>query len=109
LKACGVYLVWHHLLLRDTVRAILQQDNLSVVGESHGVDPSSEIFALHPDVVLVEDEGGWTEKLLEIMPRLKSTHLVSINMADNKLYIYHCEERMLNQMGDLTAALKFSP
>jgi hypothetical protein len=79
------------------------------VGNSHGKDTLTEIESLSPDVVLVEEGEGLTEQLLPYLSILEGSRLVCINLADNTLYIYHREERLLTQTADLMAALRKSP
>lgn len=77
-----------------------------MVGESLGNQTLETIQALNPDVILVEEEEGLLEQVLPYLTTLNNSRLVCINMADNKLNIYHREERMIHQTADLIAALE---
>ncbi len=104
-----VFLVWKHPLLHDMVAAILRQVEVTMVGESFGNQVLETMQSLKPDVILVEEEEGLLEQVLPYLTTLNSGRLVCINLADNKLNIYHREERMLNQTADLIAALEQKP
>lgn len=101
-----VYLIWEHQLLRDTVRMILQQESFTLVGESQGLSAIAEVDQLQPDVILAEEDESLTEHLLANLLNLNSPRLVCISLADNKLRIYHREERLLTQTADLITALQ---
>jgi hypothetical protein len=66
-----------------------------------------QLHALQPDALLIEEsEDGLAERLLAYLPRLCRARLVYFRMADNKVHIYHHEERSLTQIVDLIDALQ---
>jgi len=71
---CRLYLVDDHALMRDGLRALLEQGGHRVVGESDDIDAAlSDIRQLVPDVLLLDIQMGERSglELLERMQRLR--------------------------------------
>lgn len=106
LSPLRIYLIWQHPLLRDTVKAILNQETFVLVGDSQELPPLEEIKEADPDVVLFEQGDCQSEQLTPYLSILNRARLVCISLVDNKLFIYHREERILLQAADLVTALQ---
>lgn len=98
-----VFVLWKNPLFYDSVRMLLSNPRLSLVGASS--DPAvtwSEISELVPDVVIVERSEGGDWSTGELMPvLLEGTRVVSLSMNDNQLSIYRRQDRTVESGEDL--------
>ncbi len=99
-----VFIIWTHPLGHEAVRLILNHPDVEVVGATGNQrNALDEIARLHPDIVIVEEpEGGVSAKALSIIktsPWVK--RVISFNMDDNKLNVYHHEEKTVGKAEDL--------
>lgn len=73
----GVYLVDDHLIMREGLRAVLQQAGLRIVGEADNTTTAlAEIIQQEPDVILLDLSLGGSSGL-DLLPRLKARGLRS--------------------------------
>lgn len=82
----SVYLVDDHAIVRDGLRAVLEQAELRVVGESNNTTTAlSEIVRLEPDAVLLDLSLGGASGL-DLLDRLKArglhTQVIILTMLD---------------------------
>lgn len=82
----SVYLVDDHMIVREGLRAVLQQAGLHIVGEADNTTTAlAEIIQKEPDVVLLDLSLGGNSGL-ELLPRLKTrglrTRIIVLTMLD---------------------------
>jgi DNA-binding NarL/FixJ family response regulator len=99
-----VYVVWTHPLFYESMRLLLDDPSIDVVGAiSDYAAAHKQIMGLQPDIIIVEEKEGSLSA--EVLPFLRysplGAHIIEINLSDNQLHIYHREKRTVRQAKDL--------
>lgn len=99
-----VYVVWTHPLFYESVRLLLNDPNVELVGAtSNYAAAHSQIMNLQPDTIIIEEKEG--ELSTEVFEFLNDSPLVGriigLNLVDNQLCVYHRERRTVGQAEDL--------
>lgn len=99
-----LFVVWTNPLFRDSVRLLLDHPEVDLAGTTSDYVAAKEaIMNLKPDTILVEEvEGIVPTNLMEI---LETNHfnlrLISINLDDNRLRVFHRQQWNIVQAEDL--------
>lgn len=104
MAARRVFVIWTHSIFYESVRLLLNHPEVELAGASSDyVAAKDEILSLQPDTILIEEvsNGARTEvmEILETSPW--SVRIMGLSLADNKLSVYHREQRTVGQAGDL--------
>lgn len=96
------------------VEILLRQDQgMELVGEETDVERAIErIKALCPDVVLLEQElpaGDTAPVVMRILNEMPNAKIVGVQLADNMIRVYHGEQRVAREIGDLWEVIKNDP
>jgi DNA-binding NarL/FixJ family response regulator len=99
-----LFLIWTNPLFRDSVRLLLSHPKVNWMGAaSNWATAQPEILRLQPDIILVEEGEDKVE--IEVMKILEATpwnvRVVSVNLDNNKLSIFHREQKIVGQAEDL--------
>ena|SRR3990170_6744513 len=104
MKARRVFVFWIHPLFYTSVRLLLNDPNIELVGAAS--DPAAaheQIMGLQPDTIILE-EGGETifaEVFTYLLVRSSFRRIIGLNLDDNQLSVYHREQKTVGQVDDL--------
>jgi DNA-binding NarL/FixJ family response regulator len=102
-----VFIVWANPLFFDTLRLLLAQSEIEVVGESSAyARVPGEIEKLRPDVVVVEEtEQNRAEGITSILHMLDTCswcpNIVRMSLQDNEIWVYHREQWTINRKEEM--------
>lgn len=99
-----LYVVWTNPLFRDSVRVLLDHPEVDLAGTSSDYVAAKEaIMNLKPDTILVEEiEGVVPTNLMELLDvNHLNLRLISVNLDDNRLRIFHRQQWNIVQAEDL--------
>ena len=99
-----LFVVWTHPIFRDSVRMLLDHPEVDLAGTTSDYVAAKEaIMKLKPDTILVEEvEGIVPTNLMEILDaNYFNLRLISVNLDDNRLRIFHCQQWNIVQATDL--------
>ena len=106
-----IFIVWARPLFHESVRALLNHPSIQIVGDSsEHAATESHIRSLQPDTIILEETEEAPITNLDIS-RLLDTgapalRVVRMSLEDNVLWIYHREQRIVQQAGDLLQFLQ---
>lgn len=103
-----VFIIWAHPLFDETVRRLLQDWGVDVVGSASDQHTAlSEIASLNPNVVILEDpdEPSDSEQQKTMAIINASPHVIRLNLNDNELRSYRREKRTVGKIEDLADLL----
>lgn len=90
-----------------------REEGVDIVGREADIDLAIErIKALRPDVVIVDctdPSCGPTSAVARLLKEGMGTRVVGVNLGNNSLCIYHGEERLVTDVGDLVKAIENNP
>jgi chemotaxis response regulator CheB len=96
----SVFVIWTNPLFHETVRLILQQPDVRLVGASSDrADAMSKVAALNPDVVVIEETGSQDVETMSIL--MTAPIVIRLGLADNELSVYQRQHRMAANAEDL--------
>ncbi len=103
MKARRVFVIWTHPLFLESVRLLLKQAQVELVGAtSDHEDAHDRIEALAPEVVIIEQTDGEKQASLETISILQSgASVVRLSMDDNEISHYSREHRTAVEADDL--------
>ena len=100
-----VFVLWTHALFYDSLRLLLNQPGIEVVGTtSDNLAARDQIAGLQPDTVLVEEDEGENgpEEILRMLEASPAgMRIIRLSRADNELKVYHREKRIVGKADDL--------
>ena len=101
-----VFIVWSHPLFYETVRRLLDQSEVDVVGTgSQRAAAQAEIDVLQPDTIIVEEDPDQAADYSDVLKLLKSSpwapRVIRLSLQDNDLWIYQREKWTIRTSGDL--------
>jgi chemotaxis response regulator CheB len=98
-----VFVIWTNPLFHESVRLLLNQSMLELVGASSDhAAAKRQINDLEPDVVIIEESNGETNAGAETVAILRaSPKVIRLSLADNELSIYQRESRTIEKVDDL--------
>lgn len=107
-----VFIVWENPLFFDSIRLLLAQLKIEVVGESSVyTDALGAIEKTHPEVVIIEETTQNTaEGALKIMQLLEDCswcpHIVRMGLQNNEMWVYHRQRWIVNNKEDLLEIIR---
>lgn len=107
-----VFIVWDNPLFFDSIRLLLEQLKVEVVGDSSVyTDALGAIEKIHPEVVIVEETTkNKTEGALKIMQLLEDCawcpYVVRMGLQDNEMWVYHRQRWTVNNKEDLLEIIR---
>jgi DNA-binding NarL/FixJ family response regulator len=99
-----VFVIWTHPLFLVSVRLLLNHPNIELVGASSNYAAAQEeLSSLQPDCVIVEEvESNLPAIEMDILKTSSwVVRLIGLNLDDNRLNVYHREQRSVVEAGDL--------
>jgi hypothetical protein len=99
-----VYVLWVHPIFRESVYLLLKHPEVTWVGaNSDYAEAQEEITRQKPDVILVEKvEGVEPSEIQEILENTPwRVDVIELSLTDNRLSLYHREQREVSQADDL--------
>ncbi len=99
-----VFVIWTHPLFLDSVRLLLIHPKVEMVGATSDYEIAQErALELQPDTILIEEAGSnVSNRVMNILEVCGwNTRVVSLNLDNNKLIVYHREQLMVGQADDL--------
>lgn len=99
-----VFVIWTHPLFLDSVRLLLTHPEVDLVGTASDYEIAQErALELQPDTFLIEETGGnIPSRMTDILQLCTwNTRVVSLNLDNNKLSVYHREFGTVGQADDL--------
>ena len=99
-----VLIVWINPLFRESALLLLQHPEVECVGTSNDFGTISDTVARkQPDTIVVEEDEGKvpTEVMAVLEDEGFKGWLVSFNLFDNRLHVFHREEWNAAQATDL--------
>lgn len=107
-----VFIVWENPLFFDSIRLLLTQMQIEIVGDnSVYTDALSAIEKTHPEVVIVEETTHNTaERPLKIMQLLEDCswcpYVVRMGLQNNEMWVYHRQQWTVNNKEDLLEIIR---
>ncbi len=103
MKNCEVFVIWTNPLFLESIRALLKNPNIQLVGAgSNFSQAQKEITALRPDVVIIESSSDGNSIDCETLPILKSgSRVIQMSLDDNELNLFQHQHRTLAEAEDL--------
>lgn len=104
-----VFVIWTNPLFHEAVRLLLQHPGVLLVGaSSNRVEAKSQIAALNPDVVIMEEaEAQDAEETMSIL--LTGPMVIHLGLADNELVVYRRQHRTVAKAQDLVSMIVEDP
>jgi DNA-binding NarL/FixJ family response regulator len=99
-----VFIAWSHALFHHSVSLLLNNPHVQIVGASQDTkNVQTELEALHPDTIIVElsEEQSISSVWRWIETSQWNPHIVCVSLHDNSVSIYHREQHVLEEAGDL--------
>lgn len=99
-----VFIFWVTPLFYESICMLLKRPNIILVGStSNYATISAEIVTKKPDTILIEDTGKHhSEMIMEYLETLPwAIKIILLGLTDNKLVVYHHEQRSMVQTEDL--------
>ena len=99
-----VFILWFTPLFYDFIRRLLKHPDIELVGASSNyVTAHSEITKAKPNTILIEDAGNHlSEMVMEYLDTSPwAVKIILLGLDDNKLIVYHHEQRSMVQTEDL--------
>lgn len=102
-----VFVIWTHQLFHESVRLLLNHPEVEWVGETSDHQAAQEeIIKLKPDTILIEEveeiEGSVPSEEMQILETCHwDVRVIGLNLTNNKLSVYHREQRTVRQAEDL--------
>jgi AmiR/NasT family two-component response regulator len=108
MEPARVFVIWTHPLFHETVRRLLSEWNVSVVGATSDHRKADALIAeLEPNVVILEEsieQDGTDEQ--ETMSILSAgPNVIRLSLSDNEMLLYRREHRTLGKIEDLVHIL----
>ncbi len=106
------FILWAHPLFDETIRRLLQNWGVNVVGStSDALAALDQIATLQPGVVIMEDsENPSKAEEQQTMAIINaSAHLIRLNLNDNELKSYRREQHTVGKIEDLANLLMSDP
>lgn len=103
-KGRRLFVIWRHPIFHGSLRKLLNHPELEWVGTaSDWTTAHSEIEKLRPDTILVEEpEEQAASEALEILEASSwDVRVVSVSLNDNRLSVFHREQKTVGQADDL--------
>ncbi len=103
-----VFIIWAHPLFDETVRRLLQDWGVDVVGSASDQDTAlTQITSLNPHVVILEDVDDPSERQEQQTLAIinASSHVIRLNLNDNEMRSYRRERRTVGKIEDLADLL----
>jgi len=106
-----VFILSRHPLFGKGIESLLRwEEGLTIVGHEINPDRAMEqIKALQPDVVIVDCNDAEAARALTVMRLFKQGArpcVIGLNLSDNTISIYHGEQRPIQDVKDLIAAVQ---
>ena len=106
-----VFILSKYPLFGRGVESLLRQETeLEIVGQETDADQAIErITELHPDVVIVDSSDPACDPIATITRILKTetpVKVIGLDLKENKIHLYHGEQREARGVEDLVAAIK---
>lgn len=100
----NIFIFWHSPLFYESICRTLKHPNIKFVGATSNYDTASaEIIEKRPNTLLIEDTGKnrieMVRDYLDIFPW--AIKIILLGFKDNKLVVYHHEQRSMVQTEDL--------
>jgi hypothetical protein len=98
-----VYVLWKHPLFFDSVRHLLRNPGVELVGSTsdHAVF-QDQARSLRPNVVIIEKTGEEEIDSMEAMTVLRrGSKLICLSLDDNELNVYRHQHRTATNVEDL--------
>ena len=104
MSAQKVFIFWVTPLFYESICALLKHPNIKLVGAtSNYAAVPADIVQKKPDTILIEDTGQqhgvMIMEYLETLPW--AIKIILLGLTDNKLVVYHHEQRSMLQTEDL--------
>lgn len=106
-----VFILSNHPLFGKGIESLLRwEEGLTIVGHEINPDRAMEqIRTLQPDVVIVDCNDAEAARALTVMRPFKQGArpcVIGLNLNDNTISIYHGEQRPIQDVRDLIAAVQ---
>jgi DNA-binding NarL/FixJ family response regulator len=100
-----VYVIWTHPLFHDSLRQLLDHNEIKWVGAASDFTAAvEEISRLHPDTILIEEQEGetTTATFMKIVEKFQwNLRVVGVSLNDNQLSVYQHAQQTVGQPEDL--------
>ena len=105
-----VFIIWDHPLSLESVRRLLNHEDVKIVGETtNSPGALKDIAQLNPDTVIVEEKmGASSTNAISILESSQHvSRVIGFSLSDNKINIYHHEEITAGRAEDLLDLVRF--
>lgn len=103
-----VFVIWTNPLVHESVRLLLKHPEVAWVGSGSSLaDAREDILRLGPDTIIIEEtESSSAMAIMEIFKFSPFCgRIISLNLDNNQLRVYHREERTVAKADDLLEAI----
>ena len=107
MKNCIVFIIWANPLFLESIRALLSNPEIQLVGASSDFSQAKkEIAVLRPDVVIIEGSSDVSPIDCETLRILTTgSRVIQMSLDDNELNLFQHQHRTLAQAEDLLAMI----
>jgi hypothetical protein len=101
-----VFILWLNPLFHETVRLLLDDPAIKVIGDSSDYDTVRETLQrLQPDTVIFEEDNDNARACAEMFQVLEAStwelRVIRLSLLDNELKAYHREQSTVSSSEDL--------
>lgn len=100
-----VYVIWTNPLFHDSLRQLLDHNNINWVGAASDIQTAAEeILQLFPDTILIEDveDKSNTNIFMNIVDQFGwDLQVIGVSLNDNELNIFQHAKQMVGKPEDL--------
>ncbi len=99
-----VFIFWSTPLFYESISWLLKHPNIKLVGSTSDYSGAyADIARKRPNTILIEDTGKHhSEMIMEYLESLPwAIKIILLGLMDNKLIVYHHEQRSMVQTDDL--------
>lgn len=99
-----VFIFWSTPLFYESISWLLKRPDIKLVGSTSNYSVAcADIAVKKPNTILIEDTGKHhSEMIMEYLESLPwAIKIILLGLTDNKLIVYHHEQRSMVQTDDL--------
>jgi DNA-binding NarL/FixJ family response regulator len=111
MSGARVYIIWSNPLFHESVRLLMSKSDVEIVGDSSDHDAArSQVAALEPDVVVIEQTDGEELNSEETISILRAgPRVIRLGLSDNEISLYQREHRTAARADDLVSLITGRP
>lgn len=101
-----IAIILEHLILQDTLLAVLANEKLSPVVTFDAEIPVKQVEQINPTHILIESDVPWCDRLLVDLLQLDNVIVIRLSLQHNQLQIYKRLDHNVRHASDLVSVLQ---